>query len=263
MEKHITIKELNLNFWTKNLIGLLPLETDSLVFSGPLLLKIYLYAVNQMELPKPPDTLEFLDLYLIGSKEKQFEKIFAVLDSLSSINDKIVVCKPNKPTPLYIIFNGIPIVIRIHQTEYLSTKDLLENFCFAHQCMYYTINNFFIEPHAKLSIEQNQVYSNFIVKARAKLSDLLVAKSVGINIDAYIREFPMIATLNDKPDIHEKIWKEFYSQTNNITTTKFINFVGMKIAEPKIHLSTNLTCLESQQEMFLTEKKLEIIWEND
>ncbi len=193
MTNPITIEKLELNYWTKDLFNFLPLELDLMVFSGPLLVKAYMYKFKQLHLPESHDKLEFLDVYLTGPGELQCERIYQMEQALTGSRAKSIMKKTNEPMPLYIGLLKGSIVIRIHQTPHMKTSDLLKSFVFAHECMYCTNVDFYLSSHAEFSIKANQVYPNFIPGSRANLTEIKNASAHGLDISEYIEEYPMVS----------------------------------------------------------------------
>jgi hypothetical protein len=275
MKKLITLEQLNLNFWTKNLFELLPLELDLMVFSGPLLVKAYMNIINQLPLPKTRAKIEFLDLYLTGPGELQRERIYQMEEALTGSRAKSIKRKTNEPNPLYIGLFKDSLVIRIYQTHHMKTSDLLKSFVFAHDCMYCTKNYFYLSSHAEFSIKAKQVYPNFIPETRANLTDLINAKALGFDISEYIKEYPMVSHDNgySTEQSNIKTWLEISklcvkypvltngkAKSNPIIQSSGMDLFDFKYVEPQANLM-DLIPVEKPHESFLSNGQITILWD--
>ncbi len=260
METTITLDKLNMNFWTRNLFNLLPLELDQMVLSGQLLSRAYLNAIKCEPLPKSSESdksVEILELYVTGTFEKQKNKISQLQNNLSGYPNKYFLKKRDVSFCFYVIIPNTPVIVAVYQTPYITTADLLTSFNFAHECMYCTHEHFYIGSHARLSWLSNQVHPNYSIKSRANWDDLILAVTDGFDPIAYIKEFPMI--VKSSQSYHKN---QIYYELKKIYSSPYAKPSSFNFAIDK----KGFECLEynletKPPEQFLQDTQLSMCWE--
>lgn len=259
------------DYWTEELIQLMPLDINSLVFSGNLLFKSYLNYMGQtVDTNKNPDKLDYIDLYLLGSVETKLRKIENIVYLLETVFEQHINAGASDSlnNTLYIMIQGIPRIIRLINTNSTKPADIFYNFKFAHELMYWSEQGLYISPFAKLSIGLGQALANPSVRCRAHLHELNEVKTNGLSINSYIEEFPMVDTGDIKYGIRKRKFNDianFYLQTKNLQyrddVFRLISFLGLSQASlnnPNYLLYVNK--FVQPNENFLQEQVYNIHW---
>ena len=225
--------------WTDEIIQLMPLDINSLVFSGNLLYKSYLNSIGKTDdTNKNPNQLDYIDLYLLGSVETKLKKIENIVFLLETVFEQNINAGAADflNNTLYLMIQGVPRMIRL-----IKPADIFSNFKFAHELMYWSDQGLYISPFAKLSIGLGQALANPSVRCKVYFHELNEVKKNGLSISSYIEEFPMVDTSDIKYGIRKRKFSEvnnFYLQTKNLQYRddifRLISFLGASIMNPAL-----------------------------
>ncbi len=207
--------------WTKLIVDVLPLDINSLIFTGNLLFKSYLNTCGIKRKTKTnqkfkEDELEYIDLYLFGSlenKKETFHKIICNLKQKIKYNTQLgeTIQGTIKDNQIKIIIQWCPRIIRIFNIDSTRPSDIISSFPFAHYLMYLSDKGLYLSPFAQFSIKQKKLMPNPITNARANLSQLESIFEYNLNPFEYIIDFYTIK--NSTEDDNEfKAYKTFYAK---------------------------------------------------
>ncbi len=221
------------DYWTEEILQLLPIDANSLIFSGDLLFKLYLNTqIPDLNLVNS-DSFEFIDLYLFGSGENKIKIVENIINILQTIFEQHVIAGASDANQINIIIQGVPRIIRLANTNLSNISEIFNSSPFAHMSMYWSNQGLWISPFAKYSFETNQVLPNPNAKFRATLNDLVAVRKTNMQINQYISEFPMVEITKSNPK--EKTIteiKKFYVQQKNLQCRddvfKLINYCGLR-----------------------------------
>ena len=208
--------ELNLDWFTCGLLNYIPLEQNTLIFTGGLLFDAYYAHVHQTQSTYDLEELRDIDLFLMGTKEKKIQIVQTIFTNLKEAygESRVVVGVDRAVISIYIA--GLPRIVQIICTNYEKAEQVIDNFDMAHVAMYYSDKGFFPTPFAKLSVNIKRVLPNPKCSKRAKPARLIKYQSRGMDVSEYIKEFPF-NVVN-----HEAVYKKereslYYRQTKNFT----------------------------------------------
>lgn len=214
---HFANHELDLDYFTCGLLKYIPLDINSIIFSGGLLFDAYYCHAYKTKSSYDLNKIKDIDLFLIGSNEKKKQNTIQIIETLEKVfgNSKIRIGLNCSVISIFII--GIPRIVQIVCTNYLNALDVIDNFDFAHVAMYYSSQGFYASPFAKMSIQLKQVLHNPKYGKRAKFSRLIKYKSRGMDISSYIEEFPF-TTITCGIVYIKQCQQEIYTSTENLIT---------------------------------------------
>ncbi len=221
--------ELKFDYWTWEILDIMPLDVNSLVFSGDLLIKTYLNSTRPESKIIDTNGFEFIDLYLFGSGEEKIKKVEKIVNMLQTIFDQHIIAGASGSGVIHIIIQGVPRMVRLFNIKSPNLSDIFNSNPFAHSEMYWSNQGLHLSPFAKYSLDSNQVLPNPNARFRAGLSELKAVKELGFEITSYIAEFPMIDTNGQKTSTRgQGEIKQFYNQHRNLQfrddVFKLINF---------------------------------------
>jgi len=231
----INTQTLKFDFWTEEILQLMPLDNDSLVFSGNLLTKSYLTSQDKSLNIVEPEKVEFIDLYLLGSDETKKKTIEQIVYLVETVFEQNISVGATDGTRILIMIQCVPRIIRLLNTTETKPSGIFNSMAFAHQLMYWSNTGLHISPFAKLSIEFKQVLPNPNVRHRVLLDKLYEIKNYGLSLSPYIEEFPMIDfddKVNKPKHQNPAEFTNFYIQTKNLQSRddvfRMINHLGLK-----------------------------------
>ncbi len=211
--------ELDLDYFTCGLLKLIPLDSDSVVFSGGLLFDAYYAHVHQTKSSYNLQDVKDIDLFLIGSEKNKISITANIISNLKLAygNKNVGASIEHSVISIYIV--GIPRIVQLICTNYLKPEEVINSFDFAHVAMHVTNNGFYASPFAKMAIQLKKVLPNPNCGKRAKLSRLIKYISRGLDISDYVKEFPI--TINDASKIEIKSYiQRKYNETKNLVNSE-------------------------------------------
>ncbi len=214
--------ELDLDYFTCGLLKLIPLDSNSVVFTGGLLFDAYYAHVHQTKPSYDLQDLKDIDLFLIGTEENKILITANIISNLKLAYGDENVCPSIQHSVISIYIVGIPRIVQLICTNYLKPDEVINSFDFAHVAMHVTGNGFYASPFAKMAIQLKKVLPNPNCGKRAKLSRLIKYASRGLDISDYVKEFPI--TTNDASQIIKKFdEKIIYENTKNLVDIEHYN----------------------------------------
>ncbi len=221
--------ELKFDYWTWEILEIMPLDVNSLVFSGDLLVKTYLNSIRPESNPVDSNGFEFIDLYLFGPDEEKIKQVEKIVNMLQTIFDQHIIAGASGSGVIHIIIQGVPRMVRLFNIKSSNLSNIFNSSSFAHSVMYWSNQGLYLSPFAKYSLDINQVLPNPDARFRAGLSELKAVKELGFEITSYIAEFPIIDINTIKTNTRgQGEITNFYNQQKNLQfrddVFKLINF---------------------------------------
>jgi hypothetical protein len=223
--------ELDLDYFTCGLFKMIPLDSNSVVFTGGLLFDAYYAHVHQTKPNYYLQDLKDIDLFLIGTEENKISITTKIIKNLMLAYGDENVCTSIQHSVISIYIVGIPRIVQLICTNYSKPDEVIDSFDFAHVAMHVTGNGFYASPFAKMAVQLKKVLPNPNCGKRAKLSRLIKYASRGLNISDYVKEFPI--TNNDASQIRKKSEEKIiFKNTKNLVDINHYNicdFVFFKL----------------------------------
>lgn len=208
--------ELDLDYFTCGLLKYIPLDYNSMIFSGGLLFDAYYARVHETKSTYDLQELKDIDLFLFGSEEIKISNVQKIVGNLQLAYGAHKVFIGVSRAVCTICIVGLPRIVQIICTNYEKPEQVIDNFDMAHVAMYYSDKGFHATPFAKLSVQIKQVLQNPKCSKRAKPSRLIKYKSRGMDISEYIKEFPF--NIFNPDAVYKKTSESlYYRQTKNLT----------------------------------------------
>ncbi len=209
--------QLDLDELTYGIIGLIPLDINSMIFSGGLLFDGY-WNKNfntGSNTPYDPTQLKDIDLFLFGPTDKVRENILTVVEIIKKKYGKSNVHVGLDRSVISIIIIGIPRIVQLICTGKYTANEVIEDFDLAHVMLYWSNAGLYVSPFALVSMGLRQILPNPKAKKTAKFSRLIKYNSRGLGLGKYIEEYQFIRV--DKGKIFKsKQWIRNYEYTNNL-----------------------------------------------
>jgi hypothetical protein len=220
------------DYWTEEILQLMPLDVNSLVFSGDLLVKSYLNSTQTESKLIDDNEFEYIDLYLFGPVDNKIKIMEKIINILQIIFEQHIIAGASGSGVIHIIIQGVPRMVRLFNIKSSNPSDMFNSNPFAHSVMYWSNQGLYLSPFAKYSLNTNQVLPNPDARFRAGLHELKAVKELGFGISSYIAEFPMINIYRPKLNTRglSEI-KNFYTKQKNLEfrddVFKLINFCNL------------------------------------
>lgn len=215
----ITIKKLSNNLYlddiTYGIIGLIPLDINSMIFSGGLLFDAYWKKNFYPKMPWNNTQVKDIDLFLFGSDEIKKANILSVINILTEKFGEDKVCVGLKGAVITILIVGIPRIVQITCTNKLTADEVIYDFDLAHVMLYWSNKGLYVSPFALISMYMREILPNPKSQKTAKMSRLFKYQARGLGIDRYISEYTFIFEDDYKVESCETLENK-YSETNNL-----------------------------------------------
>ncbi len=208
---------LDLDEVTYGIIGLIPLDINSMIFSGGLLFDTYWKKNFNQAMPWANTQVRDIDLFLFGSAEKKKKNILSVIEILKGKFGEDKICVGLKGAVITILIVGIPRIVQLTCTDKWSADEVIYDFDLAHVMLYWSNLGLRVSPFALVSMSMREILPNPKSKKTAKMSRLVKYQEKGLDIGRYISEYPFIFEDEYKANLFENIDYQ-YNKTNNLET---------------------------------------------
>ncbi len=202
---------------TWGIISLIPLDINSMIFSGGLVFDAYWKQNFNQSMQWDNTQVRDIDLFLFGSAEKKVENILTVINILNTRFGYDRVCVGLNGAVITILIVGIPRIVQITCTDKWTANEVIYDFDLAHVMLYISNEGLYVSPFALVSMEMREILPNPKSKKTAKMSRLAKYQEKGLGIGRYINEYPFIFEDEYKADLSEVLTHK-YKQTNNLET---------------------------------------------
>ncbi len=213
-EQHIIINGLLLDELTYGIMWLIPLDINSMIFSGGLLFDAYWNKYYNGNSNYNNFKFKDIDLFLFGSEDKKKSNIVCVINNIIEKFGVDNVWAGYSDTIINITIKGIPRSVQIICTNRNTADEVINDFDLAHVMMYLSDVGLYVSPFALASMESKVILPNPKSKAIAKFSRLKKYHQRGLSMSKYISEYPLVNLDFKKIYDNEKI-VQIYSRTNN------------------------------------------------
>ncbi len=207
--------QLDLDELTYGIIGLIPLDINSMIFSGGLAFDAYWKKNFNQTMVWDDTQVRDIDLFLFGSAEKKKENILLVIEILKEQFGEDKICVGLKGAVITILIVGIPRIVQITCTDKWSADEVIYDFDLAHVMLYWSDQGLRVSPFALVSMSMREILPNPKSKKTAKMSRLVKYQAKGLGIGRYINEYPFIFEDEYKANLFENLDYE-YNKTNNL-----------------------------------------------
>jgi len=238
MEKILSNQLVQFDKWTQLIIDTIPLDINSLIFTGNLLTKSYLKSYGLKKKTKnkfEEKELEYVDLYLFGPSENKKQIFHKIISNLKEklkytvlVGDTMV--GTIKSNQIKIIIQLCPRIIRINNVNVSKPDDIISSFPFAHELLYWSNQGLYVSPFALFSIKQKKLMPNPMANNRASLTQLESIFRFDFNTTEYINDFHIIKNPTED-ELEFSAFKTFFSKNSKSSNLVF-NFIdahGLKI----------------------------------
>ncbi len=214
--------DLSLDELTYGIIGLIPLDINSMIFSGGLVFDAYWnknFNIN-VNTTYDPTQLKDIDLFLFGPTNKVRENILTVVDIIKKKYGKANVHVGLDRSVITIIIIGIPRIVQLICTGKHTANEVIEDFDLAHVMLYWSNAGLYVSPFALVSMGLRQILPNPKAKKTAKFSRLIKYNSRGLGLEKYIDEFQFIRVDKSKIFQLNQLIRQ-YKCTNNLKSVEW------------------------------------------
>jgi hypothetical protein len=142
--------ELDLDYFTCGLLNYIPLDINSIIFSGGLLFDAYYCMIHQTSSTYNLNELKDIDLFLIGTEDKKIENTLLIIDRLKTVFGNSNVAVGMNRSVISIFISGFSRIIQLVCTNYSTAQEVIDNFDLAHVAMYYSNQGFYTVSYTHL-----------------------------------------------------------------------------------------------------------------
>ncbi len=192
--------DLPLDELTYGIIGLIPLDINSMIFSGGLVFDAY-WNKNfntGSNTTYDPTQLKDIDLFLFGPTDKVRENILSVIEIIKKKYGKANVRVCLDRSVITIIIKEIPRIVQLICTGKHTANEVIEDFDLAHVMLYWSDQGLYVSPFALVSMSLREILPNPKAKKTAKFSRLIKYNSRGLGLSKYIEEYQFIHVCKSK-----------------------------------------------------------------
>ncbi len=192
--------QLDLDELTYGIIGLIPLDINSMIFSGGLVFDAYWnknFNIN-VNTTYDPTQLKDIDLFLFGPTDKVRENILTVVEIIKKKYGKANVRVCLDRSVITIIIKEIPRIVQLICTGKHTANEVIEDFDLAHVMLYWSDQGLYVSPFALVSMSLREILPNPKAKKTAKFSRLIKYNSRGLGLSKYIEEYQFIHVCKSK-----------------------------------------------------------------